>query len=100
MLRERRLPDRAQRLDGDDTDYPLTEQRGGCQRHRRTHRVPDEHQLAVGKLPGHGDDVLGIYDSYQDALTAGYEKVGLDPFLVKRISAIESVAYFSRELVA
>jgi hypothetical protein len=48
----------------------------------------------------HGDEVLGIYDSYQDALTAGYEKAGLDPFLVKRISAVETVAYFSRELVA
>ena len=46
----------------------------------------------------HGDQVVGIFESYQDALKAGYEKFGVKPFLVKRISAVESVAYFTREL--
>jgi hypothetical protein len=47
-----------------------------------------------------GDDLLGVFASYEDALTAGYEKAGLAPFLVKRINAVESVAFFSRDLTA
>ncbi len=43
-------------------------------------------------------DLLGTFDSYNDALTIGYERAGLDHFLVKRVSVIESVSYFSREL--
>lgn len=46
------------------------------------------------------EELLGTYDSYADALAAGYEKAGLKPFLVKRISATESVSYFSRDLGA
>jgi hypothetical protein len=45
-----------------------------------------------------GDDVLGTFESYGDALTAGYKKAGLNPFLVKRISTVESIAYFTRAL--
>ena len=45
-----------------------------------------------------GDELLGIFDTYADALTAGYQKFGLSPFLVKRISTIEFVSFFSRDL--
>jgi hypothetical protein len=45
-----------------------------------------------------GTDVLGIFESYQDALTAAYEKLGVKPFLVKRISAVETLSFFTREL--
>lgn len=45
-----------------------------------------------------GTDLVGTYDSYADALSSGYEKAGLDPFLVKRISATESVSYFTRDM--
>lgn len=45
-----------------------------------------------------GDDVLGTFAAYEDALAAGYEKCGVRPFLVKRISAIEQVNFFSRSL--
>ena len=45
-----------------------------------------------------GDQLLGIFDSQGDALDAGYKAKGLDPFLVKRISRIESVLYFSRDI--
>jgi len=45
-------------------------------------------------------DLLGTFDSYSDALTIGYERAGLDSFLVKRISTVESVSYFSREIDA
>jgi hypothetical protein len=45
-----------------------------------------------------GSDVLGVYDTYQDALAAGYEKLGLKPFLVKKVSSIEAISFFTREL--
>jgi len=32
-----------------------------------------------------GDEVAGTWDTYEDALRAGYDKFGLNPFLVKRI---------------
>lgn len=38
-----------------------------------------------------GKDVLGTYDTQEDALDAGYERVGLKPFLVKRIQAVDPV---------
>jgi hypothetical protein len=46
----------------------------------------------------HGDELVGTYSAYDDALKVGYEKCGIKPFLVKRISAEESAAYFSRDL--
>jgi len=46
----------------------------------------------------HGDAVAGVYDTYQDALQVGYEKFGLDPFLVKQIEATERVHCFTRDL--
>ena len=47
----------------------------------------------------HEDEVAGPYDTYEDALKAGYEKYDLRPFLVKRIQAIEQVQYFTRDFV-
>jgi len=46
----------------------------------------------------HGEHVIDIYSSYEDALKAGYEKTGVHSFLVKKISGVESVGCFSREL--
>jgi hypothetical protein len=45
-----------------------------------------------------GDTVSGIFDSYQDALAAGYERCGITPFLVKQISSVEVLASFTRDL--
>jgi len=45
-----------------------------------------------------GDKITGVYVSYEDALKVGYEKCGLNPFLVKKIQAVEQVQYFSRDL--
>lgn len=36
-----------------------------------------------------GDRVVDTFASYEDALKVGYEKFGLDPFLVKKIEAVE-----------
>jgi hypothetical protein len=45
-----------------------------------------------------GDSIIGIFSAYEDALQAGYEKRGLEPFLVKKIQAFEQAQYFSRDL--
>lgn len=47
----------------------------------------------------HGDNVVDIYGTYEDALKEGYEKFGLEPFLVKQIHAVEQIQSFTRDLV-
>lgn len=44
----------------------------------------------------HGDDVVEIFSSYDDAIKAGYSRFGLEPFLVKQIQAFEPVQFISR----
>lgn len=46
-----------------------------------------------------GERLVGLFDAYADALAAGYKAAKLDAFLVKRISGIETVAYFSRDIL-
>jgi hypothetical protein len=46
----------------------------------------------------HGDGVVGVYDTYNDALKIGYDRFGLQPFLVKRIQAVEQVHCFTRNI--
>ncbi|HET9211704.1 MAG TPA: hypothetical protein VFR03_14955 [Thermoanaerobaculia bacterium] len=43
-----------------------------------------------------GDKVVDIFTSYEDALKVGYEKFGLNPFLVKKIEAVEQAQLISR----
>lgn len=45
-----------------------------------------------------GDELIGTFDTYPDALTEGYRVRGLDPFLVKKISSVEVISYFTRDL--
>lgn len=44
-----------------------------------------------------GSEVVGVYDTYEDALKFGYEKFQLEPFLVKRIAPAEQISYFTRD---
>ena len=46
----------------------------------------------------HGNEVIGVWDSYEDTLKEGYKQFCLKPFLVKRIEAIEQVHFFTRDL--
>jgi hypothetical protein len=43
-----------------------------------------------------GCDIAGVWDTYEDALQAGYEKFGLTPFLVKQIEAFERLRCITR----
>ena len=56
----------------------------------------------VGKfaLVGQGA-VVDVWDTYEDALQAGYGKFGLNTrFLVKKIEGLEAVQFFSRDIAA
>ncbi|WP_194270177.1 hypothetical protein [Candidatus Methylospira mobilis] len=63
-------------------------------RHLLPTLLQDEGKFAVI----HGEDFLGAYVSYEDALKVGYDKCGLTPFLVQQISSAEHIAYFTRDL--
>jgi len=43
-----------------------------------------------------GRDVLGFYPSYEEALEAGYDQLGLGPFVVKQILADEPIYNLGR----
>jgi len=47
-----------------------------------------------------GSKLLGKYETYADALDAGYKERVLKPFLVKKISSVEIISYFSRDFGA
>jgi hypothetical protein len=46
----------------------------------------------------HGADISEPWDTYEDALKAGYDKYGLQPFLVKQIEGTERVQFFTRDI--
>ncbi len=43
----------------------------------------------------HGENV-DVYETFDDAVQTGYEKYGLEPFLVKRITNSPSVHFITR----
>ena len=45
-----------------------------------------------------GGDIQGPFDTYEDAIGAGYDRYGLVPFLVKKIERVETVLEFTRDL--
>ena len=44
----------------------------------------------------HRDEVCGTYAAYEDAIEQGYQRFGLDDFLVKQILATEIVQHVMR----
>lgn len=44
----------------------------------------------------HGDELIEVFSSYDDAIKAGYSRFGLEPFLVKQVQALEQVQFISR----
>jgi hypothetical protein len=45
-----------------------------------------------------GQEIQGPFSTYEDALGAGYENHGLEPFMVKKIERNERVLHFSRAI--
>jgi hypothetical protein len=46
----------------------------------------------------HGDKVYGTWATYEDAIQEGYRLFQLQPFLVKKISSVEQVYCFTRDV--
>ena len=46
----------------------------------------------------HGDQVIGIWDQWDEALRQGYERFLHEPFLTKEIVQSEKPLYFSRNV--
>ena len=44
----------------------------------------------------HKNEVVDIFSTYDDAIKAGYQQFGLEPFLVKQIHSIEQIQFISR----
>ena len=68
---------------------------------RRTYeeKKPELLSASAGKFVViHGDEVAGVWDTQEDALRAGYGRFKLEPFLVKEISEVERVHYFTRDM--
>ena len=47
----------------------------------------------------HGDKVISTWTTHEDAIQQGYSQFKLEPFLVKRICAVEPVYYFTRDII-
>jgi hypothetical protein len=43
----------------------------------------------------HEEQVAGYFDTYADAVQAGYDQFELQPFLVKRIASVEQVQFIT-----
>lgn len=43
-----------------------------------------------------GDDIVDYFTSYEDAIKAGYQKFGLEPFLVRQVQTTARVQFISR----
>ena len=46
----------------------------------------------------HGDEVAGLYPSFEAGLSAGYDRFGLETFMVKEVTEHEEPRYFPRNL--
>lgn len=87
------------------TEHPLI---GSCvmsgilTKELATYRLKKDDLLA--KYPGkyvliQGDEVKSAWDTYDDALQAGYDAFGVTtPFLVKKVEAMEYVHFNSRSI--
>jgi hypothetical protein len=43
----------------------------------------------------HETDVSGFFDTYADALQAGYERFALEPFMIKQVAATEQTQFIT-----
>jgi hypothetical protein len=44
----------------------------------------------------HGDEIVDLFSSYDDAIKAGYARFGLEAFLVKQVQSFEPVHFIAR----
>ncbi len=71
-------------------------------RELRTYRrkLPELHAHEGKYAVISGEDIVGLYDTYADAIQTAYDRCPIDRFIVKRVEAVERVFTFSRGLTA
>ena len=47
----------------------------------------------------HGDAFVDVFSSYEDAIKEGYNRFGLQPFLVKQVQVLEHAQFITRLFV-
>jgi hypothetical protein len=78
----------------------------GCvmslERELETYRRELPRLLAEGKAGRYAvvfqDTLAGVYDTFNDAMQAGYAQFDLNQFLVKKVQAIEEIRVFTRHI--
>lgn len=45
------------------------------------------------------DEIVGVYETYADAMNVGYQTRKLEPFLVKQIKEVDPVHYITRPVL-
>jgi len=45
-----------------------------------------------------GEEIIGVWPGYEEALAEGYQRFGLTPFMVKRIEWAETVQTITRDV--
>jgi hypothetical protein len=62
--------------------------------------LPNLLATAAGKyVLIHGENIVGTWNTWGEAIDAGYERFDLEPFLVKQIVADEEPVYVSRDVL-
>ena len=44
----------------------------------------------------HGDELVDVFGTYEDAIKEGYSKFKLEPFMVKQVQSTEQAQFISR----
>lgn len=60
------------------------------------HHLPEFRDQEGKYVLIHGDAVVDFFSTYEDAIKEGYQRFGLEAFLVKQIHAIEQAQFVSR----
>ena len=59
-------------------------------------KLPELHDQEGKFVLIRGDELIDLFSTYDDAIKEGYQKFGLEPFLVKQVNSVEQVQFISR----
>jgi hypothetical protein len=87
----------------EETAMMISERKNELDREIKVYEKVKDRLIGEGKLGKFAligsDEYVGEWDSYEDALKAGYQKFGLENrFLVKKIEGIEGLLFFTRDI--
>jgi hypothetical protein len=63
------------------------------------HKLPELKEHTGKFVLIHGDEIVGYFAAYEDAIQAGYQRFKLEPFMVRMINAVEQVLHVTRPVM-